>query len=111
MSYRRYNRTARPTARSASGARWLAVKFAGECSRCGRPIEKGTRAIYYYGSKSLTCSAIPCARAAGFTTQVWTGSPVSGSWVDSLTEYQAAASEPVRDPGEDMADRWNERQL
>jgi hypothetical protein len=105
MAYRRYNQRPRPT----SGARWLDVKFAGECSRCGTAIAKGARAIYDYGSKSLTCSRLDCAEAAGFTKAVWNGSPVSGSWGRTLTERQLSPSEPVRDPGEDMADRWNER--
>lgn len=94
----------------APTARWMALKYAGTCSVCGERVPVGVTAFYSPADRSVTCSSIPCAKARGLTRQEWVGSPVSGAWVDVLADGALfrPAGDPVRDPGEDMADRWNE---
>jgi hypothetical protein len=90
----------------------MALKYAGTCKVCGRAIPAGETAFYDPAARSTTCADMACAKADGLTHQVWHGSPVSGRWVDALSEHRMGSGHrpdvTVRDPGEDMADRWNE---
>ena len=105
MSYRRYRGAPRP-------ARWMDLKYAGVCSVCGERLPVGTRAWYSPADRSVTCTNLECARARGLTTEVWHGSPIHGRMVEQLDPngylFNARTADYVRDPGEDMADRWNE---
>lgn len=104
-NYRRYGRANGPRP-----PRWMPLQYAGTCSVCSKPIPVGVTAFYSPADKTVTCSEIPCAKARGLTKEVWHGSPVSGRYVDVLDErgYYFRDADPIRDPGEDAADRWNE---
>lgn len=67
-------------------ARWMDLKYAGRCQVCHATLPVGTRAFYDPRDRSVTCTSIECAKAAGITKQEWHGSPVSGNWVDVLSE-------------------------
>lgn len=75
---------------SAPSPRWLELKHAGSCGTCGCELPVGSVAWWHKGHP-LVCTSLVCAGAAGLTREV--GRPA-----------------PVRDPGEDMADRWADSQ-
>lgn len=87
--------------------RWLALRYAAPCKVCGRTIPAGETAFYDYAARTATCADTACAERDGLTREVWHGSPVSGRYVSALSERRLGAGF-VRDPGEDMADRWSE---
>lgn len=103
MAYRRNYR------RSAPVSRWLECKFDGTCKVCGRTIPAGEHAFWDCVARTVTCNNLECCKADGLTRDVWHGSPVSGSWQPTVAASRIGGGY-VRDPGEDMADRWNERQ-
>jgi hypothetical protein len=43
--------------------RWITVKYAGTCRRCGEPIPKGADAFYYPKGRALYCDSDTCGRA------------------------------------------------
>lgn len=85
----------------------MALRFAGVCKVCGCVVPAGVTAFYDYSARSVTCSALACCEADGLTREVWVGSPVSGGW-STATAGSRLGEGYVRDPGEDMADRWGE---
>ena len=87
-------------------ARWMDLKYAGRCCVCGASLAVGTRAFYDPADKTVTCVDLACCESSGLTREVWSGSPVSGSWIKTRAERRIGSF--VRDPGEDAADRWNE---
>ena len=42
---------------------WLTVKYAGQCKKCGVPIQRGAQAYYYPLTKALYCAGT-CGQAA-----------------------------------------------
>lgn len=42
--------------------RWITLKYAARCSKCGESIAKGARAYWYPGSRSIYGDACGCAR-------------------------------------------------
>jgi hypothetical protein len=106
MSYRQNYRRSAPRP-----ARWMTLKYPGTCKVCAAPIPAGETGYYDPATRTVTCYDLACCEADGLTRQEWNGSPVSGRWITVRSERRIGrghASEPVRDPGEDMADRWNE---
>jgi len=87
--------------------RWLALKYAAPCKVCARTIPAGETAFYDYATRTATCNDMACCEVDGLTREVWHGSPVSGRWVPAVSDRRMGTGY-VRDPGEDMADRWNE---
>lgn len=64
---------------------WMNLRYAGTCKVCGATVAKGERGFYDRASRRITCSQINCAKADGLTEKVWAGSPVSGKFVDTLS--------------------------
>ena len=98
-------------------ARWMDLHYAGSCCVCGVAMPAGARGFYDPADRSVCCTSLDCAEAHGVTTLVWNGSPVSGGYVLTLSDHRLGAPatvaygrHEVRDPGEDMADRWSESQ-
>lgn len=44
--------------------RWITVKYANHCAKCGRRINKGENAFYYPLNKKLYCDSEKCGGAA-----------------------------------------------
>ncbi len=65
------------------------LKFPGVCAVCGRELEAGARGYWEPADRTVTCTALECAKARGLTRSVWWGSPISGRWIDQL------AAEPI----------------
>lgn len=40
--------------------RWITVKYASKCKKCGADLKKGADAFYYPRCKSLYCAAESC---------------------------------------------------
>jgi len=59
MYRRNYNNSYR------SDPRWLSVKYACKCERCGAAIKRGDQAFYYPSTKSMLCSKDECGGQAG----------------------------------------------
>src|SRR3982751_4825772 len=89
--------------------RWMALRYAAPCKVCTRTIPAGETAFYDYAARTATCHGVACAEADGLTRDEWHGSPTSGRWAQTLSAHRMGGGY-VRDPGEDAADRWNERQ-
>ena len=47
-----------------SGPYWLTVKYAGECSRCKKPISRGVTAFYYPKERTMLCNRDECGGQA-----------------------------------------------
>ena len=77
-------------------ARWMDLRYTGQCQVCRRELAARTRAFYDPSDCTVTCTDLACAKAAGLTKQEWHGSPVSGSWVDVLSERRIGST--VSDP-------------
>ncbi len=95
--------------RAPRAARWLTLRYPAPCKVCGRTVATGEPAFYDYAARSATCDALACCDADGLTREVWHGSPVSGCYATARSDRRLGAGY-VRDPGEDMADRWGESQ-
>jgi hypothetical protein len=79
MAYRTYGRRAR----APRPARWIELRYAGTCT-AGHPIAAGERAFYDPADRSVTCTDLEHAEAAGLTETAWVGSPTSGGWTQQL---------------------------
>jgi hypothetical protein len=91
MAYRHgYSRNTAPRA-----GRWMELRYAGTCT-AGETLPAGSRAFYDPADRSVTCTDLEHAAAAGLTTEVWQGSPVSGSWVRTLSDHRLGG--PAADP-------------
>ena len=86
----------------------MALKYAGKCQACGRALAVGDSAWYDPADRTVTCREIECAHTRGLVVKVWRGSPISGRYVDTLTDVSHGTYDYIRDPGEDMADRFME---
>jgi hypothetical protein len=85
----------------------MSLRYAGTCHVCGGAVAAGETAFYDQSTRRITCSTMACADADGLTRDGWVGSPASGHWAPALSDRRIGSGY-VRDPGEDMADRWNE---
>jgi hypothetical protein len=98
MTYRYNNRHRGNGARRTGGSRWMPLRYAGTCKVCQRTVPAGETAFYDAGARTVTCHAIECAKADGLTRSEWVGSPVSGSWVDTLAASRIGEAAPDADP-------------
>lgn len=88
MRYRNY---------SKPSPRTIAVKYAGPCACCGATINAGELADYYPVGTIASRTTPAIAHIGG----------LDGNSARCTANLRQAV-ELVRDPGEDMADRWNE---
>lgn len=65
--------------------RWMALRYAGTCTG-GERLAAGARAFYDPADRSVTCSNLDHAEAAGLTSEKWIGSPTGGSYQRVLTD-------------------------
>jgi hypothetical protein len=63
----------------------MELRYAGTCT-AGHPIAAGERAFYDPVDRSVTCTNLEHAKAAGLTTEKWLGSPTSGGYRTVLTD-------------------------
>ena len=61
---------------------WLNARFASDCAKCGKRINKGDRIFYYPITKSPMGSACGCAEdaAADFSACAFDEAFVNGGW-------------------------------
>jgi hypothetical protein len=69
----------------------MPLRYAGTCKVCGETVPAGDTGFYDASARTVTCSQIVCAKADGLTRSEWAGSPVSGSWVDTLSDKRIGA--------------------
>lgn len=55
-------REVRKVPRYANDPRWITAKFAGECRRCKRLINKGEQVFYYPKDRATFCDAATCGK-------------------------------------------------
>jgi hypothetical protein len=65
----------------------MALRYAGTCT-AGETLAAGTRAFYDPSDRSVTCTDLEHAKAAGLTTEKWQGSPTSGSYQTVLSDVR-----------------------
>jgi hypothetical protein len=73
---------------SGGGARWMDLRYPGQCSAGGERLDAGARAFYDPSDRSVTCTNLEHAKLAGLTKDVWKGAPGSGQWVETLSEIR-----------------------
>ena len=68
--------------RYARDPRWLTVKYACKCSKCGRDIKKGEEAFYYPSTRSMYCDHATCggAASADFESCAFDEAVYNGEW-------------------------------
>lgn len=71
--------------------RWMDLKYPGTCT-AGEELPAGARAFWDPRDRSTTCTDLAHAEAAGLTRSVWSGSPTSGRWVETLTDTRLASA-------------------
>lgn len=62
--------------------RWLTVKFACKCAKCGAAIKRGDEAFYYPSTKDMYCQDDKCGGAASrdFESAAWDEAVYTGQW-------------------------------
>jgi hypothetical protein len=88
MAYRPYRSST--MRRSPAKGRWMDLRFAGKCT-AGEPLAAGARAFYDPRDRSVTCTNLDHAEAAGLVRNEWVGSPISGGYEKRLAETRLAS--------------------
>lgn len=62
--------------------KWLTVKYACKCDKCGKSIKPGDRGFYYPSDKSMFCEGDECGASESrqFESMAFDESMYSGQW-------------------------------
>lgn len=62
--------------------KWLTVKYACKCSKCGKAIKQGERGFYYPSDRSMFCEGEECGGNASrdFESCAFDEASYHGSW-------------------------------
>jgi hypothetical protein len=75
-------------------ARWMDLRYAGNCAQCGSSLPKGARAFYDPSDRTVCCTDMACAEPHGLTEEKYVGAPGSGRWVTVLSTRRIGGLQP-----------------
>lgn len=74
------------------GARWMTLRYAGNCAQCKTRLPVEAHAFYDPSDKTVCCTNMVCAEKHGVTEEKFIGAPGTGHYVTVLSQTRVKPS-------------------